>query len=174
MRQRHRAGLRQPGAATDQRGHRAGVVRGDERRRQRQRALGRQPTGDRADGGQLQCLIGTQLRQQADQPLREHGLAGAGRADQQQVVATGRRDLQRGAGAALPHHVGQLQRLADRADLPRPWLGQRERAGQPMQHVVELLGPEYPQPGDQRRLAQRGAGHHHGADTGIPGRQQAG
>ena len=48
--------------------------------------------------------------QQAGQAPGEHRLAGAGRPDEQQVVAAGRGDLEREPGDGLAAHVGQVGR----------------------------------------------------------------
>ena len=47
-------------------------------------------------------------RQQSGQPPREHRLAGAGRAVQEQVVAAGRGDLERGDQAVVAADVGEV------------------------------------------------------------------
>ncbi len=48
------------------------------------------------------------VRQDGGQAPGQHGLARAGRADQQQVVAAGGGDLQRPLHVLLPHHVGEV------------------------------------------------------------------
>ena len=62
----HRARPSQSRTAADQRGHRAGVVRGHERRRGEQRSVRREQPGHRVDRGDLQGLLRAQLGQQAD------------------------------------------------------------------------------------------------------------
>ena len=83
----------------------------------------RQP-GHRPDAGGLQGLPGGQVRQNGGQPFGQHGLAGTGRADEQQVMSAGGSDLQRPFYVLLPHHVPQVRqrRLFRRRD---PWSGGR-------------------------------------------------
>ena len=61
--------------------------------------------GDHAD---LEDLGRVERREQAGQARREHRLAGAGRADQQEVVAAGRGDLEGALGGLLALDVGEL------------------------------------------------------------------
>ena len=56
--------------------------------------------GDRMDHADLQRLGRIERRQEAGQACRQHRLAGAGRADHQQVVAAGGGDLERALGAS--------------------------------------------------------------------------
>ena len=100
MGQRDLAGPR-PRAAADQRRHAGRMVRRPERPVPRQSA--RRPARPRGS-----CTIdtssisaGSQRRQDRRQSLRQHRFARARRADHQQVVAAGRRDLQRALGALL-------------------------------------------------------------------------
>ena len=107
-------------------------------------------------------------------PARQHRLARAGRADHQQVVAPGRRDLHRPAGRELPDDVGEVVRRgaaagtcagpdrAERAVLP----------AQPGQHVGQVLGPEHLEALHEARLDGRGRGHHHALHPEPPGREQ--
>ena len=53
---------------------------------------------DGVDGGGLLRLLFAQWRQDAGQSAGQHALAGAGRADEQQVVTAGGGDLQRPLG----------------------------------------------------------------------------
>lgn len=174
MGQRHRARAGQAAAAADQGGDRAGMVRSHERGGQRQRPGGRQPAGHRPDRGQLQRLVGAQLGQQADQPLGQHRLAGAGRPDQHQVVPAGRRDLQSQPAVVLPDHVqqirGPLGRRGHRVSRP----GQPQVAGQPAQHLVQAGRPEHRQLLDQRGLGQGERRDHHPPRPGPAGGEQAG
>lgn len=94
-------------AAADQRHRRGGVVRVAECAalpRRQVVALARH----RADRGQFQRLVLAQWRQDARQAAGEHGLAGAGRAAQEQVVGAGRGDLQRAPRLRLAAHVGEI------------------------------------------------------------------
>jgi hypothetical protein len=64
--------------------------------------------GERAHRGRLERLVVGHRRQQPGQPLREHRLAAARRAGQQQPVAAGRGDLQGPARARLAADVGEV------------------------------------------------------------------
>ena len=61
------------------------------------------------DAGDLQRLLPAHIRQDGGQPLGQHGLACAGGADQQQVVAACRGDLQGPPGIFLAHHIPQIR-----------------------------------------------------------------
>ena len=65
----------------------------------------------------------------AGQPAREHRLAGAGRADHQQVVPARGRDLERALGVLLPADVREIGRLRRR--LVRVRRGRLGRLGRP-------------------------------------------
>ena len=103
MGQRH---LPRPGAdpAADQRRQRGRVVRVAKWPLAQELAV-LQKAGDRMDHRDREHLLEVERRQQAGQPARHHRLAGAGRADHQQVVAAGGRHLQRPLGALLPLDV---------------------------------------------------------------------
>ena len=73
--------------------------------------------GQRVDHRDLERLGRLERRQDAGQARRQHRLAGAGRADHQQVVAAGRGDLERPLGALLALDVG---RSGSRALARRP------------------------------------------------------
>ena len=77
-------------------------------RRAEQSRARRQQAGDRVDRRHLERFVERQRRQNARQPARQHRLARAGRADEQQVVAAGRGDLERPPRQRLPAHVGQV------------------------------------------------------------------
>ena len=68
-----------------------------------------QPAGDRLDHAQFQRLGRFERRQDAGQPRRQHRLAGAGRADHQQIVAAGGGDFERAFGALLALDVRQVE-----------------------------------------------------------------
>ncbi len=116
MRERNLAGLGAQ-APADQRRHAGGMMRRAERPPVGQRALGdlARNGGDHRD---FEQLAGRERRQDRGQPRGEHRLAGAGRADHQQIVPAGRRDLQGALGALLALDVAQVERRAlDLADL---------------------------------------------------------
>lgn len=62
---------------------------------------------DGVDHGEFQRLARGKLGQQTGQARGEHGLAGTGRVDEQEVVPTGDRDLERALRRFLPLHIGQ-------------------------------------------------------------------
>ena len=64
--------------------------------------------GGRVDHGGLQRHLPLQLGQQAGQPLGQHRLARARRAQQEQVMAAGRRRLDRQPGHGVTAHLGQV------------------------------------------------------------------
>ena len=103
-------GLAGPGAdaAADHRRHRGGMVR----RAERAGATVRRPfvelAGDRGDHRHFEQLARRERRQDRGQPARQHRLAGAGRADHQQVVAAGGGDLERALGGLLALDVGEV------------------------------------------------------------------
>ena len=105
----HRTRAGQSRAAADQRGHRAGVMRGHERRSSEQRSVRREQPGHRVDRGDLQGFLHTQLGQQTDHALRQHRLARARRAREQQVVAPGRGHFHGPPRVGLAEHVGQVR-----------------------------------------------------------------
>ncbi len=126
-----------PGPAADDRGHRRAVVRRAEGRPRDQRPLGRQEPGDRVDAGHLELVARLQRRQDRREAAAEHRLPGSRRACQQQVVTSGRRELERAARPFLAAHVRQVGRirldpLRRRVDRRRPELAAevRDRLGE--------------------------------------------
>ena len=74
--------------------------------------------GDGGDHRHFQQFGRQQRRQDRGQPRRQHRLAGAGRADHQQVMSAGGGDFERALGALLALDVGEVERCAvDLADL---------------------------------------------------------
>ena len=125
MRQADLAGPRAQ-AAADQRRQRGRMVRVAERPLAQQPAAA-QPAGDRMDHAELERLGRVERRQDAGQPRRQHRLAGAGRADHQQVVAAGRGDLERALGALLALDVLEVEAGGARRRQLR--LGRRQQLG---------------------------------------------
>ena len=109
VRQRDLAGPRHA-AAADQRRFGAGVVRGAERSLAQQPGPGGQQTGDRMHGGDVERLLEGQRRQHPGETASQHRLAGAGRSDQQQMMAAGGRHFERAPRCGLPAQVGQVGR----------------------------------------------------------------
>ena len=145
-------------AAADQAGDRDGVVGGPERPRRDQAGARAEEPGRREHPGDLERLVALQRRQQAGQPPGQHRLAGAGRADEEEVVAAGGGDLQRAAGNALAAHVGEV------GD-PGWWGGRRGAgpsevgpAGQPLPDLAEGGRPDDAEVRDKGGLGQVGLG----------------
>ena len=65
--------------------------------------------GQRVDGGDLDGMLVVQIRQQPWEPCGEHGLARAGWADEEQVVAARSSHLERVARGALPDDVDEIE-----------------------------------------------------------------
>ncbi len=72
--------------------------------------VGVEHAGDGVDLGGLQRLFEAQRREDRRQPLGEHGFAGAGRADHEDVVATGGGDFERALGGMLAADVLEVVR----------------------------------------------------------------
>ena len=94
------------GAAADEPGVGDGVVGGAEG------ALGdeaaAQGPGDGVDGRDLEGLLGGEGREDGGDAAGDHGLAAAGRADEEDVVAAGDGDLHGAAGEGLALDVGEV------------------------------------------------------------------
>jgi hypothetical protein len=104
--ERNLAGLgAQP--AADQRCHARRMMRRAERAPVGERATV-ELAGDRGDHRDFEQLGRRQRRQDRGQPRREHRLAGAGRADHQQIVAAGGCHLERPLGALLSLDVEEI------------------------------------------------------------------
>ncbi len=132
MRERNLARPR-PQAAADQRRHAGGMMRRAERPAVGQRAafdLAR----DRGDHRDFEQFRRRERRQDRRQPRRQHRLAGAGRADHQQIVPARRRDFERALGALLALDVARSSSVAlDLADFrlrPRQHLRALEMVGE--------------------------------------------
>ena len=119
-------------AAADQRRHAGGMMRRAERPAVGERAV-LDLARDRGDHRDFEQFGRRQRRQDRRQPRRQHRLAGAGRADHQQVVAAGGGDLERALGALLALDVVEVEpaRLRPRGSsgcgrdstcVPRKWL----------------------------------------------------
>ena len=128
MRERDLARPRAQSAA-DQRWHARRMVRAAERPHVGERAAF-EHAGDRGDHRDFEQLRRRERRQDRGQPRREHRLAGAGRADHQEIVPAGRRDLERALGALLALDVLEIdKRAVDLADL-RLWAREHLRAAE--------------------------------------------
>ena len=138
MRQADLAGPRAQ-AAADQRRQRGRMMRVAERPLAQQPAAA-QPAGDRMDHADFERLGRFERRQDAGQPRRQHRLAGAGRADHQQIVPAGGGDFERALGALLALDVLEVEpgargaaqaaaRAAAAAGVPLKWLTIASRIG---------------------------------------------
>ena len=85
-------------------------------RRAKGAPIGELAAGDLARHGvdhrDLEQLARAERRQDRGQARREHGLAGAGRAVHQQIMAPGGGDLERALGALLALHVAEIREIA--------------------------------------------------------------
>ena len=82
----------------------------------------RQP-GHAVHHGGLQRLVEVERRQEAGQAAGQHGLAAAGRPEEEQVVAARGRHLERPLGHLLPGHVGEVERRRRAAARAAPRAG---------------------------------------------------
>jgi hypothetical protein len=98
----------QAAAAADESGDGRGVVRVLEGRAAQQPRSRVQGAGHRMDGCHLECLDLRELREQTGQTCGQHCLARPWRAYEQQVMATGSRDLKGMTTLGLPHDVREI------------------------------------------------------------------
>ena len=97
------------GAAADQSGVGNGVVRGERKgRTPHQSGAGIEHAGDAVNLGGLQRFFKGEGRQDGRHAFGEHGLAGAWRADHQDVVAAGAGDFERALGGLLAANVFEV------------------------------------------------------------------
>ena len=96
------------GSAADERDVRHGVVRRAKGPLGQEADARRQGAGYGMNRRALERLVERERRQDARQPPRQHRLAGAGRAAEQQVVSAGRGDLERPAGEELAADVREI------------------------------------------------------------------
>ena len=75
-----------------------------------QPGFGIQHAGDGMDFGRLQRLFKIERSQDSRQPLGQHGFAGTGRPDHQNVVAAGSGDFQRALCGLLSAHIAKVER----------------------------------------------------------------
>ena len=110
MRERDLAGPHAGAATADERDARRAVVRRAERRARLQRR-NRASSRRRVDARHLERGVAFERRHDRRQAAGEHGLADAGRPDEQQVVTAGRRGGKREARVRETAHVGEVERL---------------------------------------------------------------
>ena len=111
MRERELARSRSASTAEDAR-RGDGMVRGAEGTCAHQRTPV-QKIGGAVHLRHLDRFIEAERRQNARDPARHHGLAGAGRTDQKQVVAARRGDLQRALRVFLTADLGEIGRRSE-------------------------------------------------------------
>jgi hypothetical protein len=95
--------------AADHRGRGSGVVGRSQWSRAVQEFRIKAATGG-VDAHHLECIALVERGQQAVQPFGQHRLAGAGRPDQQQMMSTGCRNLERALRGELTFDVGEFER----------------------------------------------------------------
>src|SRR3569623_1784407 len=95
---------------------------------------------DRGDGSRFQRFFFSERRQDGGEAARQHGLAGAGRTDEKQIVTAGGGDLERAYRVRLAAHVAEVERI-------RTWRGalgcmrsECRRAPQMFAHLEQILG----------------------------------
>ena len=147
--ERRLAGLRRVGAADE-------PGRGDRVVRRAERARGDEPgraaqAGDGLDPRDLDRLLGRERRQDRRQPPRDHRLAGARRALEEQVVPARGGDLEPGISPLWPRTSASSASGSPRS---ARLVGQRRRLGVPAQRGDELLQRLDPEDLDVRH--QRG------------------
>ena len=119
--------------------------------------------GDRLDARDLDRLVGVERRQDRRQPAREHRLAGARRALQEQVVAARRGDLERRGSARCGRARRRGRRSGSRGVRPaRPGTpGGSRVAAQRRDELLQRLDAERPRcPAPARPRARRERGTH--------------
>ena len=113
--------------------------------------------------GGLQCLFESKGRKDRRHALGQHGFAGAGRADHQNVVAAGRGHFQRALGGLLSAHIfevdGKLLRLRQRGCGIRRQRRDAIGAIQQSDNFHQRLHRIDADAGDHRRLAGVGFRH---------------
>ena len=135
-----------------------------------------QQPGHRVDGRELKGLGGVQGWQQAGQSLGQHRFAAAGRAAEQEVMASCRSDLEGAAAMGLALDGGEI------ADLRASWawparLGAKRlqvlmagvRMLQVPEHLVQIAGTPHLQSVHQGGLPGIGLGHHQGPGAVLAG-----
>ena len=109
--ERHLSGPRRAAAAADHPGVRDRVVRRAERARLDEASAAQQP-GDGVHLGGLEGFVEVHRREDARHAAGEHRLARAGRPDEEHVVRSCRRDLERAQGLGLAADVAHVGRGA--------------------------------------------------------------
>jgi len=132
-------------AAADQARVGDGVMRRTKRTLRHQAGRSIQHAGDGVNLSCLQCLFKCERSQDGRQPLGQHGLAGAGRADHKNIVAAGRGHFKRALGRLLPAHVFEVhgkvlqltQQRLGRYSIRLALNGTHHRGVEQLQHVKQ-------------------------------------
>ena len=134
----------------------------------------------RVDLGRGERLGLVERRQDPRQALREHRLAGAGRPEEEQVVAARGRDLERALGVLLAGDVGEVEAAAlvggEGAPTASGGLGERPLAAQVADGVGEGGGGIQARAAHHRGLGEVVGGQDHGgaaAGRGLDDREHA-
>src|SRR5439155_3657554 len=96
-------------AAPRQRGRGRAVMRRAERSPREESRAGGQAPRDAPDARHLERFLARERRQDAGEPPREHRLAGAWRAGEEEVVSARRGELESAAGEELAAHVPEVE-----------------------------------------------------------------
>ena len=151
--ERRLTGSRADAAADEARGGDR-VMRGAERTSPDQAARAVQ-AGDRVQPGHLDRLVTRERRQQAGQPARQHRLARARRAVEEEVVPAGGRHLQRGDEAVVAAHVREVR--LDALEGFRCFLLRRRRRGavaaQDLDRLLQIVDAQHLDRPDEGRFA---------------------
>src|SRR3954471_18353404 len=124
--------------AADDRRRRRTVVRCAKRRVSDQRVIGIDEPRHRVDTRHFERLLLFERRQDPRQPAREHGLARSRRAAEQEVVPSGRRELERAAATLLATHGRQVERPVPRLSVADDEFGRLELAPQVGDRIGEM------------------------------------
>ena len=108
VRQADFARTRRSGAAADQSGVRDGVMRRAKGPAGQQADAARKQPGDAMDLRGLDGFLKRQRRKNAGESFREHGFAGAGRPDHQNIVAAGGSHFERALGGGLAADIAEI------------------------------------------------------------------
>ena len=156
------------GAAADQAGARERMVGRAERPPAHEAEPGWPEPRDRVQAGDGERLLGRERRQDAGKPPREHGLAHAGRAHHEQVMAPGGGDLEGAARHDLTAHLGKVA-LAPRVGIGRRGgLARQFRAAQPAHRLGQCRHRMDGEALDQRGLGCRRGGAQQRGGPGAP------
>ncbi len=127
------------------------------------------------DLGGLERLFQRHRWQDGGQPAGQHGLASAWRADQQQIVRPGGRNLQRALGGCLAPNISEVHHV-QRAFMHQrlevePHSPERVVAVEPAADIHQARSAPHFQSFRHRCLGQVGLGQHDPSTARSPGRE---